>query len=225
LYYQRKYVFPKSDFSFTLLLTPVTLSGLRLYPPVPLNNRCAIKTTILPSGGGPDGSSPILVRKGEVVIMSQYVMSRKRNIYGADADDFRPERWETGEASNSQPPKKPPINAISGAEYLLPRAQQLMRHCQSSRTRHLLTVESTQLANIGWAYTPFNGGPRTCLGQDFVMMEIAYTIVRLLQTCSVIALPDGEKNEPPGTEKQLLTLVLSSRDGCRVRIKREEKLE
>jgi len=109
------------------------------------------------------------------VIMSQYVMSRKRNIFGPDADDFRPERWKTGE-----------------------------------------------LANIGWAYTPFNGGPRTCLGQDFVLMEIAYTIVRLLKACPVIALPVGEKNEPVGMEEQLLTLVLSSRNGCRVHIKREK---
>src|ERR1700722_5897049 len=40
--------------------------GLRLYPPVPLNNREAARTTILPTGGGPDGTSPILVRKGEL---------------------------------------------------------------------------------------------------------------------------------------------------------------
>ncbi|KAK9788187.1 putative Cytochrome P450 [Seiridium cardinale] len=70
---------------------------LRLYPPVPLNNREAIETTILPTGGGPDGDSPILVRKGELVVISQYVNSRKKNLYGQDADDFRPERWETGE--------------------------------------------------------------------------------------------------------------------------------
>jgi cytochrome P450 len=148
-------------------------SGLRLYPPVPLNNRQATETTILPTGGGPDGHSPILVRKGEVVVFSQYVNSRKRNIYGSDADDFRPERWEGG-----------------------------------------------GLANIGWAYFPFNGGPRQCLGEDFALMEVSYTIVRLLQACSAITLPMGEKTEPIGSERQRLTLVLSSADGCRVSVER-----
>lgn len=32
-----------------------------------------------------------------------------------------------------------------------------------------------------WTYIPFNGGPRICLGQQFALTEIAYTIVRLLQ--------------------------------------------
>lgn len=145
------------------------VSGLRLYPPVPLNNREAIRTTILPTGGGPDGTSPVLVRKGEMVVFSQYVNCRATNLYGEDANDFRPERWETGE-----------------------------------------------LSNIGWAYFPFNGGPRQCLGEDFALMEISYTVVRLLQEFPVIQLPEGEKIEPVGTEKQRLTLVLSAADGCKV---------
>lgn len=55
---------------------------------------------MLPMGGGPDGTSPILVRKGEVVVISQYVNSRTKNIWGPDADEFRPRRWETGELDN-----------------------------------------------------------------------------------------------------------------------------
>ncbi|CAJ2511350.1 Uu.00g069750.m01.CDS01 [Anthostomella pinea] len=145
------------------------MKALRLYAPVPLNNREAVRTTILPTGGGPDGSSPMLVRKGELVVFSQYVNSRMKSIYGPDADDFRPERWETGE-----------------------------------------------LADIGWAYFPFNGGPRQCLGEDFALMEVYYTTVRLLQTFPVIRLPDGEGVEPVGMERQRLTLVLSSPDGCSV---------
>lgn len=149
------------------------MEGLRLYPPVPLNNREATQTTILPTGGGPDGDSPMLVRKGELVVFSSYVNSRKKNIYGPDAYMFRPERWEGDE-----------------------------------------------LKKIGWAYFPFSGGPRQCLGEDFAMMEISYTIVRILQRFRHIKLPDGEFNEPVGTEKQQLTLVLSSADGCRVQLGR-----
>jgi cytochrome P450 len=129
---------------------------------------------MLPTGGGPEGDSPILVRKGELVVFSQYVNSRKQNIYGPDADDFRPERWE-----------------------------------------------GPKLTNIGWAYFPFNGGPRQCLGEDFALMEVSYTIVRLLKTL-LITLPTNNKNDLIGSERQRLTLVLSSADGCRVTVKRRE---
>jgi len=53
-----------------------------------------MKTLALPIGGGPDGQSPILVRKGEDVIYSLYSMHRRKDLFGTDAETFRPERWE-----------------------------------------------------------------------------------------------------------------------------------
>jgi cytochrome P450 len=32
------------------------------------------------------------------------------------------------------------------------------------------------------SYPAFNGGPRICVGQQFALTEMGYTIVRLLQT-------------------------------------------
>ncbi|KAK3175054.1 hypothetical protein OEA41_002300 [Lepraria neglecta] len=32
-----------------------------------------------------------------------------------------------------------------------------------------------------WTYIPFNGGPRICIGQQFALTEMSYTIVRILQ--------------------------------------------
>jgi cytochrome P450 len=32
-----------------------------------------------------------------------------------------------------------------------------------------------------WTYIPFNGGPRICIGQQFALTEMAYSIVRILQ--------------------------------------------
>jgi hypothetical protein len=57
--------------------------------------------TTLPSGGGPDGISPILVRKGEAVGYCIYAMHRRRDLYGEDAEQFRPERWDAGDESNT----------------------------------------------------------------------------------------------------------------------------
>ncbi|PFH56668.1 hypothetical protein XA68_16176 [Ophiocordyceps unilateralis] len=67
---------------------------LRLYPAVPLNIRVANKDTLLPTGGGADGLSPISLKKGEEVTFSVHLMHRCKEIWGQDAHVFRPERWE-----------------------------------------------------------------------------------------------------------------------------------
>ncbi|KAJ5804879.1 Cytochrome P450 E-class CYP52 [Penicillium riverlandense] len=66
---------------------------LRLYPVVPFNRRTAIRDTTLPRGGGPDGLSPVFVRKGQNVAYSTYVMHRRQDLWGPDANEFKPERW------------------------------------------------------------------------------------------------------------------------------------
>ncbi|KAA6413839.1 MAG: cytochrome P450 [Lasallia pustulata] len=67
---------------------------LRLFPSAPINIRTSLRTTSFPRGGGPDGSSPVLIRKGMGIGYSIYHMHRRRDLYGEDAAIFRPERWE-----------------------------------------------------------------------------------------------------------------------------------
>ena len=74
--------------------------ALRLYPPIPINVRIAQKTTWLPRGGGPDGKSPVLVPRGMGVGFPVYYMHRRKDIYGEDAMEFRPERWVGSELAN-----------------------------------------------------------------------------------------------------------------------------
>ncbi|KAI3405951.1 hypothetical protein KGF56_001170 [Candida oxycetoniae] len=54
--------------------------------------------------------------------------------------------------------------------------------------------ESTR--KLGWAYLPFNGGPRICLGQQFALTEASYVITRLAQTYSKLELKPGFKYPP-----------------------------
>lgn len=68
--------------------------SLRLYPVVPSNTRMAIKDTILPLGGGPDERSPIFVPAGTPIAYNVWSMHRRKDFYGPDADEFKPERWE-----------------------------------------------------------------------------------------------------------------------------------
>ncbi|RPB02863.1 cytochrome P450 [Choiromyces venosus 120613-1] len=69
---------------------------LRLYPSVPLNGRTAVRNTILPRGGGEDGLSPVFIPKGQRVDYTCYGLHRRKDLYGEDADSFRPERWAEG---------------------------------------------------------------------------------------------------------------------------------
>ncbi|KAF1842622.1 cytochrome P450 52A12 [Cucurbitaria berberidis CBS 394.84] len=69
--------------------------SLRIHPVVPGNTRFAIRDTVLPLGGGPDGKHPLFVPKGTTVGYSPYVMHRRKDLYGPDADEYKPERWET----------------------------------------------------------------------------------------------------------------------------------
>lgn len=67
---------------------------LRLHTTVPLNQRSAAKDTTLPTGGGPDSKSPIAVKKGSVIVYSVYIMHRRKDLWGEDALEFKPSRWE-----------------------------------------------------------------------------------------------------------------------------------
>ncbi|KAJ5958206.1 uncharacterized protein N7479_005356 [Penicillium vulpinum] len=99
----------------------------RLYPQLPVNVRVATKTTFLPSGGGPDRRSPVLIPEG------------------------------------------------TGVELTL-----------------------------------------TELAEEFALTEASCAIVRIIQTFPEIRLPPETPSVPPGEEKQALTIVVISADGCKV---------
>jgi cytochrome P450 len=100
-------------------------------------------------------------------------MHRRKDIYGGDALDFRPERGEDGSLER----------------------------------------------NVGYGYFPFNRGPQACLGQNFGHLQAGYSVVRLIQRFPYMTVPEGEPAVELGKEKQVLTLVVASGDGCRVHMR------
>lgn len=61
--------------------------SLRLYPPVPIEiKECTAMTKF------PDGTT---IPDGALVMWIPWAMGRSKNIWGHDADEFRPERWLT----------------------------------------------------------------------------------------------------------------------------------
>jgi cytochrome P450 len=69
----------------------------RMYPVVPSNSREAAADTTLPRGGGEDESAPVFVPKGTWLTYHPIAMHRRKDIYGEDAEEFKPERWLDGE--------------------------------------------------------------------------------------------------------------------------------
>ncbi|KAE8385394.1 cytochrome P450 [Aspergillus alliaceus] len=74
-------------------LRGVVHEALRLFPPVSLNARVARHDTTIPVGGGPDGRAPVFVCKGQTILYSVWALHRRLDLWGEDAEDFRPERW------------------------------------------------------------------------------------------------------------------------------------
>lgn len=65
-----------------------------MYPVLPNIFRTALKSTSLPTGGGPDGKSPIYIPKGTMFSTSAYAIHRDTATWGPDAAEFKPERWD-----------------------------------------------------------------------------------------------------------------------------------
>jgi len=105
-------------------LQAVISESQRLYPIVPENSRVAIADTQLPVGGGRDGKSPAFVQKGRLVHWSIYAMHRRKDLFGEDAEEFKPERWLDG-ADGSKGLRTGweylPFSGMYSSEVLLPR--------------------------------------------------------------------------------------------------------
>jgi len=64
---------------------------MRLHPVVSGTFRTTLEDDVLPNG--------LAVPKGTVVYLMYGVLQRQKSIWGENADEFRPERWETLDTS------------------------------------------------------------------------------------------------------------------------------
>lgn len=70
-----------------------------------------------------------------------------------------------------------------------------------------------------WTYIPFNGGPRICLGQQFALTEMSFTVVRLLQRFSRV-----ECRQPGNQRPAMVTdIVVTPHNGVWVSLFEDEK--
>ncbi|PIS55854.1 hypothetical protein CJI97_001089 [Candidozyma auris] len=64
----------------------------------------------------------------------------------------------------------------------------------------------------GWAYLPFNGGPRICLGQQFAITEASYVIARFMMEFDKLYDHYPEPDRYPPRQVSQLTTTLAT--GC-----------
>ncbi len=76
-----------------VLFKHVVFETIRLQGPSGRVYRTALRNTILPVGGGPDGQSPIFVERGTVAVMNIWALHHHREIWGEDVHEFKPQRW------------------------------------------------------------------------------------------------------------------------------------
>jgi cytochrome P450 len=120
----------------------------------------ANKDVVLPKGGGPDGQSPLFVPKGTNCRWILYSLHRRKDLYGEDAEEFRPERWETLRISWEYVPFSGGPRACIGQQfaltqmsYLVARVFQTFESIEASddRPMQFSVSSSTSLINGCWA--------------------------------------------------------------------------
>lgn len=153
--------------------------ALRLYPVVPFNARMAITDTVLPKDGGPDGQSPLFIPKKTVVQYYVSVIHRRKDLYGDDAEEFRPERLET---------IHPGWQYLPFNGWASPCSQNHAIECQSNRELIFCYGSGPRIC-IGGKYFSLSLIPsldEKLMGNDniktkqFALNEASYTTVRLI---------------------------------------------
>lgn len=149
-------------------LTAVINETLRVAPVIPLNERVAVRDTVLPRGGG-DGSQPMFVPEGRQVLMATYAMGMREDIWGDDAAQYRPERWEEkGE-------RRVGFEFVpfgGGARQCLGRKWQSLSSGRAEGERRCLGRRS-------WWQS--GRAELTCAAEQFARTMAAYVVVRMLQ--------------------------------------------
>ncbi|CAN0871093.1 Alkane hydroxylase MAH1 [Linum grandiflorum] len=75
----------KYELNKLVYLHAVVCETFRLYPPVPIEHKCAVERDVLPSGH--------VVSRGTRILFSIYSMGRMEETWGKDCMEFKPERW------------------------------------------------------------------------------------------------------------------------------------
>lgn len=167
---------------------------LRLYPPVPIEiKECTADSTL------PDGTN---LPKGSVVMWVPWAMGRSHQIWGEDADEFRPERWLLSDSELEQ----------LGSEMAIDT---------KNKEKPVRLVSKS-----AFEFPVFNGGPRSCLGKKLAELLAVSVVASLIWSYEFEEILDKKLGGcGPGNARlsqDSLTLPMEGGLPCLVRIRKPE---
>lgn len=174
---------------------------LRLHPVVPANIRAAKCDTYLPLGAGDDQQSPVFVPAGTLVSWNIYGMHRRKDLYGEDADLYRPERWlDEGDQKGVRPGWG--FLPFNGGPRICIGRKSLFPWCPVGRSSF-----GDCICLPTWIVLSLLNRNHT---EQFALFEASYVTVRLMRAISGIECRD------PEPWRESLNVVLTPLNGCRV---------
>ncbi|CAN0167816.1 unnamed protein product [Hapterophycus canaliculatus] len=134
----------------------IAAESLRMYPEPPLLIRRALESDELPPGsGGPDGVRPKITR-GVDLFLAIYNLHRSKDFW-ENPDTFDPDRFD-------RPFENKGVQDWAGFRPELLEGQMYPNEVASD-----------------FAYLPFGGGQRKCVGDQFALMESVVTLSMLIR--------------------------------------------
>ena len=160
---------------------------MRLFPPVPMNLRL--------SDGQPRAfpASPntpkYYVPPRTVILYSVFLIQRRRDLWGADALAFRPERWlaASGVLSLRDALARLPRTSVRGPP---PSMDALSASCAGGDGGPTGKEDAAfVLAHDETAFLPFSHGPMNCPGRGLALLELRAVACALLRRFRVRLAP------------------------------------
>lgn len=141
----------------------VLMETLRLYPEPPLLIRRCIEGDEVPVGPMCKGlGDKVSLLPGQDIFISTWSLQRSTLLWGPNANEFDPSRW-------TRP--IPPQGRWGGF-----KPEKVVLYPNETAT--------------DFAFVPFGGGPRKCIGDNFALLEAEVVLVNLLRRFSFTALQD-----------------------------------
>jgi cytochrome P450 len=169
--------------------------SLRLYPQPPLLIRRALETVELPQG---TAGAAVTLPPGADVFIAVYNIHRSSAFWGPDAGEWRPKRFlealAPGAAGDGgwggRQPYTPPAAGDAGAH------------------SPLYPNETA----CDFAYMPFGGGSRKCIGDQFATMEATVVLARIVHGYNF------ELVGPPGDVGMVTGATIHTEKGLNMRV-------